>query len=108
MPHCGTCGYYTFPPALGCPRCGSRPLSWRQVSGRGSVFSFVVYHRLYNPAFAHLVPYVVAVIALEEGPRILSNVVGIPFDRVRCDMSVRVVFDEVREEGVVIPQFVPA
>ena len=108
MPHCESCGHYTFPPSLGCPRCGHRPLTWIQVSGRGTVFSFVVYHRVYNPAFAHLVPYVVAIIALDEGPRILSNVVGIPFDEVRCDMPVRVVFDEVREEGVVIPQFAPA
>jgi uncharacterized OB-fold protein len=63
---------------------------------------------VYNPAFAHLVPYVVAVIALDEGPRLLSNVVGIPSEQVRCDMPVRVVFDEVRDGGVVIPQFAPS
>jgi uncharacterized OB-fold protein len=82
-------------------------MEWVPVSGRGSVFSFVVYHRVYHPAFADKVPYVVAVIELEEGPRIISNVVGIAPSEVTCDMPVRVVFEAVRD-GYQIPKFEPA
>ena len=65
-----------------------------------------MYHRVYNEWFRDKVPYVVAVIELEEGPRLISNVVGMPVEDVRCELPVQVVFDDVRE-GVVIPQFAP-
>ena len=77
------------------------------VSGRGKVFSFVTFHRVYHPAFEGEVPYVVALIELEEGPRLLSNVVGIPVDQVRCEMPVKVVFDDVASD-VTVPKFTPA
>lgn len=107
VPRCDSCGTTWLPPSHACPACGSEHHSWQQVSGRGSVFSFVVVHRVYHPAFKDKVPYVVAVIALDEGPRLLSNVVGIAPEDVRCDMRVRVFFEE-RGEGVRVPQFVPA
>ncbi len=98
---------------LGLPRCGARGgcwvserHSWVPASGRGTVFSFVVYHRVYHRAFKAKVPYVVAVIELEEGPRLISNVVGIAPEQVRCDMPVRVVFEDIRN-GFRIPQFAP-
>jgi uncharacterized OB-fold protein len=106
MPRCDECGRYTFPPSLACPYCGRGELRWVEVSGRGRVFSYVVFHRVYHPAFRDRVPYVVAVIALDEGPRLLSNVVGVPAERVECEMRVRAVFDDVRD-GMVIPQFTP-
>jgi uncharacterized OB-fold protein len=65
-----------------------------------------VYHRVYHPAFKDKVPYVLAVIELDEGPRIVSNVVGIPADEVRCEMPVKVVYEEVRD-GYLIPKFRP-
>jgi uncharacterized protein len=107
MPRCPQCGIYQFPPTLACNECGCDRMEWVPVSGRGSVFSFVVYHRVYHPAFADKVPYVVAVIELEEGPRIISNVVGIAPSEVTCDMPVRVVFEAVRD-GYQIPKFEPA
>jgi uncharacterized OB-fold protein len=108
MPKCGSCGKYSFPASNACQHCGAETLAWVPVSGRGTVFSFVVYHRVYDQAFKDRVPYVVAVIALEEGPRLLTNIVGCEIDQVRCDMPVHVVFDDVREGGMVIPQFTPA
>jgi uncharacterized OB-fold protein len=107
VPKCRSCGSTWFPPTLACPSCGAADHEWIEVSGRGTVFSFVVMHRVYHPAFADKVPYVVAVIELEEGPRLLSNLVGILPREVRCDMPVRVTFDE-RRGGVTIPQFTPA
>jgi uncharacterized OB-fold protein len=107
VPKCRSCGSTWFPPTLMCPSCGTADHQWVEVSGRGTVFSFIVMHRVYHPAFADKVPYVVAVIELEEGPRLLSNVVGIPPHQVRCDMPVRVTFDETRGD-MTIPQFIPA
>jgi uncharacterized OB-fold protein len=106
MPRCEGCARYAFPPTVACAACGSEQFAWVDVSGYGKVFSFVVFHRVYHPAFRGKVPYVVAVIELAEGPRIISNVVGMPVEDVVCEMPVRVVFDDVRE-GMVIPQFAP-
>ena len=107
MPRCESCGTYFFPPSLACPSCNAERIAWVPVSGRGSVFSFVIMHRVYHPAFKDKVPYVVAVIALEEGPRLISGIVEIAPDEVRCDMPVEVRFEEVRD-GIRIPKFAPA
>jgi uncharacterized OB-fold protein len=104
VPKCDACGALTFPPTVACPSCGSDTFTWTPVSGRGTVYSFTVYHRVYHPAFKDKVPYVVGVVALEEGPRIISNIVGIPASNVTCDMPVKVVFEEVRD-GYLIPKF---
>lgn len=106
IPRCDKCGGTWFPPSEACPSCGAPHYSWIEASGRGKVFSFVVFHRVYHRAFKGKVPYTVAVIELEEGPRLISNVVGISPDDVRCDMAVRVVFDA-RGDGVKVPQFTP-
>jgi len=107
MPRCEACGTVTFPPTVACPQCSGRAFAWTELSGRGTVYSFTVYHRVYHPAFKDKVPYVVAVIALEEGPRIISNVVGIAVDDVRCEMPVTVLYEEARD-GYLIPKFRPA
>jgi len=103
---CGSCRAFRFPPAILCPECLSREVSWEKVSGRGKVFSFVVYRRLYHPGFEADLPYTVAVIELEEGARLLSNVIGIPPEQVTCDMPVEVVFEDVTPE-VTLPKFRP-
>jgi uncharacterized OB-fold protein len=106
LPHCHACGKLWFPPSQSCPHCLAVDFSWEPVSGRGKVFSFVVFHRVYHPAFAQEVPYVVALVELEEGPRMLTNIVGVPVDKVTCEMPVKVVFDDV-PEGVSVPKFTP-
>jgi uncharacterized OB-fold protein len=107
MPYCESCRTFFFPPSLACPSCTADRIAWAPVSGRGSVFSFTIVHRVYHPAFADKVPYVVAVIALEEGPRLISGIVELAPSDVRCDMPVEVRFDEVRD-GIRIPMFAPA
>jgi uncharacterized OB-fold protein len=106
VPQCDDCGHHWFPPSRTCPHCLSPNLHWQQVCGRGKVFSFVIYDRVYHPSFAEDVPYVVALIELEEGPRLISNVIGIAPDEVRCEMPVEVVFDDVTEAATV-PKFRP-
>jgi uncharacterized OB-fold protein len=107
IPRCDDCGHSWFPPSRLCPNCNSGRFAWQQVGGRGKVFSFVVFHRVYHPGFTGEVPYVVALIELDEGPRLLSNIVGIPPQNVVCEMPVRFVFEDVAE-NVTLPKFVPA
>ncbi|MEE8332962.1 MAG: Zn-ribbon domain-containing OB-fold protein [Alphaproteobacteria bacterium] len=106
LQRCGDCGRHWHPPSTVCPGCGSREHDWVDSSGKGKVFSFVTYHRLYNKGWKDDLPYVVAVIELEEGARLLSNVIGIEPDDVACDMAVEVVFDDVTGE-VTLPRFRP-
>ena len=79
----------------------------RKMGGRGRIFSYVVYHRVYHPAFAQEVPYAVAVIELDEGPRMISNVIGIAPDKLVCDMKVEVAYEPITE-AITLPKFKPA
>jgi uncharacterized OB-fold protein len=89
-----------------CPRCSSKQWTWTATSGRGRIYSYVVYHRVYHPAFASEVPYAVAVIELDEGPRMYSNVIGMPPDKLSCDMKVEVAYQSITEE-ITLPKFKP-
>ena len=106
LPKCEDCSQFWFPPSRTCPHCLSTNVSFQNVSGRGKVFSFVTFHRVYRPAFAEDVPYVVALVELEEGPRVLTNILGVTHEDVRCEMPVEVVFDDY-DEDVSIPKFRP-
>ena len=107
LPQCEACGEHWFPPSRSCPHCLSPNVKWHQVSGRGKVYSFVIFDRVYHPAFENDVPYAVALIELEEGPRLLSNVVGAAWSDLRCDMPVKVVFEDM-PGGASLPKFTPA
>jgi uncharacterized protein len=98
LPQCGQCGEFWFPPSCLCPHCLSELFQWKQVSGRGTVHSFVVFHRVYDERWARSVPYTVAVVELEEGPRMISNIVGAEPTRVRCGMRVVVGFEDASAE----------
>ncbi|MCC6763254.1 MAG: Zn-ribbon domain-containing OB-fold protein [Deltaproteobacteria bacterium] len=101
---CDGCGMLRFPPRELCSGCLSTAASWREVSGRGEIFSFNVMHQVYHPAFAREVPYAVVVIKLAEGPKITSNLVNYPVDRIRIGMPVEVVFEDVSAD-VTLPKF---
>jgi uncharacterized OB-fold protein len=103
LQRCDRCGELRYPIATICPVCLSTDATWERVSGRGRVFSFAVFHQVYNPAWADRVPYVVAIVQLDEGPRLISNVVQAPPEDVRVDAPVDVVFET--EDGVAIPRF---
>ena len=103
LPRCNACSQFWFPPAQRCPHCLAADFAWRETSGKGRIYSFVVFHRVYHPAFEADVPYVVAIVELDEGPRILSNIVGTLPDAVRCDARVAVTFDTLGD--VTIPKF---
>ena len=103
LPRCNACGRFWFPPSARCVHCLSSDFSWVESAGQGRIYSFVVFHRVYHPAFEQDVPYTVAIVELAEGPRVLANIVGTPPDDVRCDMRVRVVFENRGDQT--IPQF---
>jgi len=104
LPKCEDCQKFWFPPSRTCPHCLSANFSFQNVSGKGKIFSFVTFHRVYRPAFTNDVPYVVALIELDEGPRLLSNIMGVTHDQVKCEMRVEVVFEDY-DEDISIPKF---
>ena len=108
MQRCESCGHVRYPISAVCPRCLGPAAEWIQLSGRGSVLSFVIFQRAYNPAWADRVPYNVALVQLAEGPRMFSNVVGIPNEAVAVGMPVSVVFESVPGTDVVLPRFAPS
>ena len=103
LPRCNHCGHFFFPPSQRCRLCLSPDAAWAESKGTGRIYSFVVYHRPYHPAFEADVPYIVAIVELDEGVRLLSNIVGSPPESVRCDARVRVTFEE--RDGTSIPMF---
>lgn len=101
---CQQCGALIHYPKVHCPIDGCDRFDWALMSGKGTVFSFVVAQRAFHAAFKPDLPYVVAVIELDEGPRMMSNVVGIDPDDVHIGMAVEVVFEDV-SETIALPKF---
>jgi len=104
---CCTCGALRFPARALCSECLSTRVEWVKVSGAGEVFTFNVMHQVYHPGFADAVPYAVVVVRLAEGPKMISNLVGVAPHAVRIGMPVRVVFEDLTDE-VTLPKFAPA
>lgn len=103
---CVECGHKQFYPRLYCTACMSDKVEWIKASGRGKVLSFTIVYRPVTQAFAGDVPYVVALITLDEGPQLMSNVVGCPPEQVSIGMPVQVTFEDWTEE-ISVPKFTP-
>jgi uncharacterized protein len=98
LQRCGDCGRYVFYPRSVCPHCLGEGLEWVPTSGRGRVYSYTIVRRAMNPAFAADVPYVFAIVELDEGPRVTTNIVGCSAEDVRVDMRVKAAYDSVTSE----------
>ena len=107
LQRCAKCRRFRFPPRPMCPNCRSLASTWERASGRGRVWSWIVAHPPVLPAFAERVPFNVAVIQLEEGVRMIGNVVECSNEDISEDMPVEVTFEDV-EDGVSLPQWRPA
>jgi len=109
IPRCDACGKAFMYPRVLCPHCGAREITWIRASGRGRLFSFEIAHQILNRAFKVKTPLVLAMVELEEGPRLLTNLVEVEPDpaRLRCDMPVEVVFERLTDE-ITLPMFRPA
>lgn len=104
MQKCSACNHIRYPISHLCPECLSEDFEWQKLSGRGTVYSSVVFHQVYNAAFKEDVPYNVSLIQLEEGPRMFSNVTGIAPSDVKVGQAVKVTFEK-RTEAISIPKF---
>ena len=107
MQRCASCRLIWYPPSPSCPRCWSADHAWTQLSGRGTVNSWVVFHQAYLKGYDEEVPFNVAEVTLAEGPRLMTNLVEVDNDDIRAGMPVEVVFDAVTEE-VTLAKFRPA
>ncbi len=103
---CEDCGHVRWPASMICPSCHSRNTQWITSRGRGKVYTFATYHVAFHPAFKDDLPYVVADVELEEGPRLLTQIVDCPLGEVVCDMPVDVKWEDVTEEFS-LPKFRP-
>lgn len=107
LQRCEDCGEFVFYPRAACPNCMSERLEWQAVSGRGKVYTFTIVRRAMIPAFQAEVPYVFAIVELDEGPRLATNVIGCDPEAVRVDMPVKAAYDEITEE-ISLLKFEPA
>src|SRR5207237_2840610 len=106
---CNACGRTYFYPRPICPSCFSRETAWVRSSGRGTLYAFSIVHRPPTPAFQERVPYVAALVELEDGARIPTNLVDVEPDpaKIQVGMAVEVVFEDV-SETIALPKFRPA
>jgi uncharacterized OB-fold protein len=111
MPRCKACAAFVWPPRPSCGECGGEHFEWTDLSGRGRVYSFTVIRQVVGgpaaKAFEPDIPYVVAWIDLDEGPRFTSNIVGCPIEAVSIGMMVEVTFDQASPD-IWLPKFKPS
>lgn len=108
LPNCSRCGPFFYPRPY-CPKCHRPATGWVKASGRGRLHSFQIAYQSFQSAFKIKPPYVLAMIELEEGPRLMSNLIGIAPDPsvIQCDMPVEIVYEDLGND-VVLPLFKPA
>ncbi len=107
LPRCESCASFHFYPRSTCPFCGSAQLAWHNVSGKGEVYSYTVVRRAPSKGFEALVPYVVAVVALAEGPHLMTRLTQVKPDDVKIGLRVTVEFEK-QDEETTLPVFRPA
>ena len=104
---CQACESHLAPGTARCTECWSESLAWVQASGQGTLFSYSIVHHIGHPGFRDEVPYVIAVVELEEGPRLNTNILRGDDTELKVGIPVEVVFEALSEE-ISIPKFRPA
>jgi len=103
---CRSCGLVRWPPSIICPSCYSSDTRIVEAKGKGKIYTYAVYHQVYHPGFENEIPYVTAVIEMEEGPHFLSNIIDCDPDGLKCDLPVEIVWDNITQEFS-LPKFKP-
>ena len=103
---CNACGHNWLPARSECPGCLGDAWSWKRAGGKARLVSWVVYRMAYHASFAKRLPYTVAVVELEEGPRMFSNIVDADAYALKIDMPLRMVIED--EGGTAVARFTPA
>ena len=113
IPRCDACGAYTWYPRERCRTCRGEAFTWTEMSGRARLFSWALVTHAFLPQFAAKLPFVPALVALDEDPvvRLVTEIVDCEPEHLRFDMPVRVVFRPLELEGierrVMAPKFTP-
>ena len=107
MQKCNQCGHVRFPCEIICPQCHSMDYEWARMSGKGTIYSWVVFQRCYHEAYKDDIPYAVGIIKLAEGPKMESNIIGIKPEDIKMGMPVELYFDDVTP-GWALPKFKPS
>ena len=102
---CDNCQRYQHPPLVLCPTCEGQ-FKWVQASGRATLYTFTVFRQPYHSSFVDDVPYNVSVVELDEGPQMLTTVVGCEIDDLHIGMRLQATFDD-RRDTVTLPRFAP-
>ena len=111
IPKCNDCGHLFMYPKAYCPNngCFSSNLDWEQVSGSGNLFSYTIVHRSADVRFQEIAaqkPYIFALIELEEGPKLISNLVNVDIDNLEVGMPVEIIFEKINDD-ITLPKFQP-
>ena len=106
LQHCQNCGHVQFPPRKLCSGCFSEEVEWRKASGHGTLRSWSLVVRPGAPGFENEVPFLSALVALDEGPTMLSVIRNCAVEDVDFDMRLQVIFEK-RSETIFIPYFQP-
>ena len=104
---CHACRRVHFYPRPFCPHCWSEDVAWEDASGKGRLYTYSVVYQNDLPPFPERVPYVAAIVELEEGPRLMTNVVDCPFDRLQVGMELEVAYRQ-ETDDITLPVFRPA
>lgn len=106
--YCTSCEEYVFYPRSNCPRCLQTDLEWREVPGTGTLYTFTISRRPSAPPFADDVPQLIAVVELDEGPRLTSTLVNVAEEDVKIGMRLQPVFEDHAEADVTLLRYEPA
>lgn len=106
LQYCSECHHHQFYPRQYCVQCNSNNLHWVEAQGHGVIYSYTIIYQNKSSEFVHDTPYNVAIVQLEEGSRMLSNIVDIDTTQLRVDLPVTVVFDQVTDT-IALPRFRP-
>ena len=103
---CGACGRWQYYPRPFCKACWSEDVTWAEACGRATLYTYSIVRRNDLPPFDHRVPYVAAIVDLEEGPRMVSEVVDCPLEEVTIGMGLAVTYRDLAD-GLKLPVFRP-
>ena len=108
LQHCESCARAVWYPRERCPHCLGATLRWEPAGGTGTIYSFNIMRKAGNPLMGEEVPYVIALVELDEGVRLTTNIVGCAPEEVACDQRVELDWSVELSDGRRLPMFRPA
>jgi uncharacterized OB-fold protein len=103
---CQSCRRHIFYPRIICPFCFSEQITWVESTGKGKIYTFSVVQNNAPSTFIPDMPFIIAIVRLDEGVQMMTNIVGCDPSQVHCDMPVTVVFEKLNDE-ITLPKFKP-